>query len=193
MQTINCSFWKTVGIRLHLCPILYDRMGNPVTYRNGWKMTWERGWLLKSVSLPPCRSVYDYNADAKRVKTQVYQSEQLEKEIEYFWNGDQIVAIADNGKLLQFTYDQDGNPFSISQGSNTYYYLYNLQGDVIGLIDSEGTQVVSYQYDTWGVPVSTTDTTSMKIGNAESVPLPRITAMMKRQDSIIWEAGTMTR
>ena len=164
MQTINCSFWKTVGIRLHLCPILYDRMGNPVTYRNGWKMTWERGWLLKSVSLTPYRITYDYNADGKRVKTQVYQSEQLKKESEYFWNGDQIVAIADNGKLLQFTYDQDGNPFSISQGSNTYYYLYNLQGDVIGLIDSEGTQVVSYQYDTWGVPVSTTDTTSMKIG-----------------------------
>lgn len=31
-----------------------------------------------------------------------------------------------------------------------YYYVRNAQGDIIGLIDSNGNKVVSYTYDTWG-------------------------------------------
>jgi len=30
------------------------------------------------------------------------------------------------------------------------YYIRNAQGDIIGLIDSNGNKVVSYIYDTWG-------------------------------------------
>ncbi|WP_053243619.1 RHS repeat-associated core domain-containing protein [Clostridium sp. DMHC 10] len=37
---------------------------------------------------------------------------------------------------------------------NNYYYIRNAQGDIIGLIDSTGTQVVSYTYDTWGKLIS---------------------------------------
>ena len=32
----------------------------------------------------------------------------------------------------------------------TYSYLYNLQGDVIGLVDSAGSLVVEYKYNAWG-------------------------------------------
>lgn len=45
---------------------------------------------------------------------------------------------------------QDGHLFSIELNGTTYYYIHNLQNDIIGLIDSNGTQVVSYRYDTWG-------------------------------------------
>lgn len=31
-----------------------------------------------------------------------------------------------------------------------YYYIRNAQGDIIGLFDKTGNQVVSYTYDTWG-------------------------------------------
>ena len=34
-------------------------------------------------------------------------------------------------------------------GANYYYIRYG-QNDIIGILDSTGTQVVSYQYDTWG-------------------------------------------
>ena len=36
-----------------------------------------------------------------------------------------------------------------------YYYIRNAQGDIIGLNDKAGTQVVSYIYDSWGKPVVT--------------------------------------
>jgi RHS repeat-associated protein len=35
-----------------------------------------------------------------------------------------------------------------------YYYIKNAQGDIIGLFDKTGTQVVSYSYDTWGKLIS---------------------------------------
>ncbi len=48
---------------------------------------------------------------------------------------------------------------NIVSGSNPsingeYYYIRNLQGDIIGLIDKIGTEVVSYTYDTWGKLIS---------------------------------------
>jgi RHS repeat-associated protein len=35
-----------------------------------------------------------------------------------------------------------------------YYYIRNAQGDIIGLFDKTGAQVVSYTYDTWGKLIS---------------------------------------
>ena len=35
-----------------------------------------------------------------------------------------------------------------------YFYVYNLQGDVVALIDANGTQVVEYGYDVWGNLIS---------------------------------------
>ena len=35
-----------------------------------------------------------------------------------------------------------------------YFYVYHLQGDVVALIDANGTQVVEYGYDARGNPIS---------------------------------------
>ena len=37
-----------------------------------------------------------------------------------------------------------------------YFYVYNLQGDVVALIDANGTQMVEYGYDVWSNPISKT-------------------------------------
>ena len=41
-------------------------------------------------------------------------------------------------------------PALASHNGMTYSYLYNLQGDVIGLVDSAGSLVVEYKYNAWG-------------------------------------------
>ncbi|WP_055666131.1 RHS repeat domain-containing protein [Desnuesiella massiliensis] len=38
-----------------------------------------------------------------------------------------------------------------------YFYVRNAQGDIIGLIDSDGVRVVSYAYDSWGKLISIKD------------------------------------
>ncbi len=47
-----------------------------------------------------------------------------------------------------------------------YFYLKNAQGDVTGLVNASGTQVVSYAYDPWGAPMSTGGTMASTLGAA---------------------------
>ena len=46
-------------------------------------------------------------------------------------------------------------------------YLDNLQGDVIGLLDSTGSKVVSYTYDAWGKQIIKTGTLASTLGTIQ--------------------------
>jgi YD repeat-containing protein len=47
-----------------------------------------------------------------------------------------------------------------------YLYIWNGQGDITGLINTAGTQVVSYTYDSWGKLVSIDGTLKDTVGLA---------------------------
>ena len=49
-----------------------------------------------------------------------------------------------------FYYDTDGSPVSMSYNGTMYYYVKNLQGDIVGIIDKNGNSFVTYVYDSWG-------------------------------------------
>ena len=63
-------------------------------------------------------------------------------------------------KTLDFRYDNVGYPYALiyNNGSTTatYYYITNLQGDVMYLVDSNGNQVAAYTYDPYGKILSAT-------------------------------------
>ena len=65
---------------------------------------------------------------------------------------------------MYISYDASGSPMSITQGSDTYYYVTNIQGDVIAILNSSGTAVVEYAYDAWGNIVSTTGSMATTLG-----------------------------
>lgn len=46
-------------------------------------------------------------------------------------------------------------------------YLYNLQGDVIALVDANGSKVVEYKYDAWGMPLSKAGTLATTLGTLQ--------------------------
>ena len=57
--------------------------------------------------------------------------------------------------VLDFIYDESGKPFALKYSTNgtsfeTYYYVLNLQGDVVKLIQENGHVVAQYTYDAWG-------------------------------------------
>ena len=57
--------------------------------------------------------------------------------------------------MLDFVYDESGKPFALKYSTNgtsfeTYYYVLNLQGDVVKLIQANGHVVAQYTYDAWG-------------------------------------------
>ncbi len=57
----------------------------------------------------------------------------------------------DGTNRLDFVYDASGTMIGFKlNGTTNYYYLRNLQGDVIGIYDSDGEIVCRYTYNTWG-------------------------------------------
>ena len=74
-----------------------------------------------------------------------------------------------SGKLLQekvttngttethnFFYDNTGKPYAMQVNGTTYYYVTNLQGDVMGMVDASGNSVASYTYDPYGKVLTAT-------------------------------------
>ena len=53
-------------------------------------------------------------------------------------------------EVLDFTYDTSGNPYSLTYNGTTYYYVVNLQGDVIRLVSGTGATVAEYRYGPYG-------------------------------------------
>lgn len=47
-----------------------------------------------------------------------------------------------------------------------YFYVKNAQGDVTGLVSASGTRVVTYTYDAWGNPLTTTGSLATTLGAA---------------------------
>ena len=72
----------------------------------------------------------------------------------------EIVFLYDESSMVGMQYTTP------SRGTAVYYYLRNLQGDVIGLYDTSGTLKVKYNYDAWGncvVASGTTDQTLARV------------------------------
>ena len=67
--------------------------------------------------------------------------------------------------ILEYYYDESGIS-SFRHSGAYYYYLKNLQGDVIGIIDNTGAVVVEYAYDAWGNNLSVTGSLASTVGQA---------------------------
>ena len=71
-------------------------------------------------------------------------------------SGGGTIGSGSSATILDFIYDNQGLPFALNYSTNngssftTYYYVLNLQGDVVKLVDGGGTSVASYAYDAWG-------------------------------------------
>ena len=63
---------------------------------------------------------------------------------EYTYASGRLLRETYGNVVLDFAYDASGNPFSLTYNGTTYYYITNLQGDVMYLVNSSGTRVASY-------------------------------------------------
>ncbi len=65
---------------------------------------------------------------------------------------------------LHFFYDASNKPAVVIYNGTAYAYVKNLQGDIIAILDQSGNVVVSYAYDAWGKPISTTGSMATTLG-----------------------------
>ena len=143
--TYGNDAWKDQLTAYNGQEISYDAMGNPLSYR-GKTMEWEQGRRLVKITGPGLSQTNSYDSNGIRTKKVVNGVT-----TEFYTNGAAIlVQKSSDGTRLDFLYDDKGNLFAMDYNGDRYFYQKNIQGDITGLIDVGGEEVVSYTYDTWG-------------------------------------------
>ena len=108
-------------------------------------------------------SFFEYNEDGLRMKKTATSTGTTECTL----HGKNIVHMTRGSDSLHFLYDAQGKPAEVIYNGVAYRYLYNLQGDVVALIDGAGAKVVEYSYDAWGEPTGKTRSLASTLGTAQ--------------------------
>ena len=137
--------------------ITYDGIGNPLS-DGTWTYTWQHGRQLSGMSRSGTDITYSYDADGLRISKTVNGTT-----YHYYYLDSQLVEMTWDSNKLHFTYDSVG-PASVNYNGTIYNYIKNAQGDVVGLVDFNGTKVVEYIYDAWGNHLSTFGTMASTLG-----------------------------
>ena len=153
------SEWADLLTEVDGQAITYDASGNPTSYF-GRTMTWTNGRQLKTSTTHALGSVlkstYTYDADGiRKTKTVPINRRGLTCTYTFVTQNGKVVRQSWRTESIDFFYDESGRPFAMTyQRANdapqTYYYVLNLQGDVVKLVDASGAEVASYEYDAWG-------------------------------------------
>ena len=140
----SSSGWKDLLTNFNGDSIIYDEIGNPTQYRDGMNIVWENGRRLASITQGTNSYSYSYDSSGVRISKTV--------------NGTTYSYIYDNGQLIYadtpsggmtFFYEND-SIVGYKYGPEYYYYIKNLQGDIIGVIDKNCNLLYQYEYDAWG-------------------------------------------
>ncbi len=123
--------------------ITYDAGGNPLSY-NGYTYTWQKGRQLKSLAGNGLNLSFTYNENGLRTKKTSGSTT-----TEFTYIGDKLMRQDTGSTMLNFLYDANG-VIGVQYNGSNYYYLRNLQGDIIGIYDSNANVVARYTYDAWG-------------------------------------------
>ena len=138
--------WKDKLTKINGDNITYDANGNPLTYRDGMSFEWENGRILKKINTSDKSVQMSYDSNGMRTQKSVDGV----KTNYYYDSNKNLIALVKGNDTLLFYYDSDGSATSFSYNGTMYFYVKNLQGDVIRIIDLSGTEVASYVYDAWG-------------------------------------------
>ena len=118
-------------------------------------MTWEKGRQLKSFD----SITYTYNANGIRTSKTISGTKH-----EYTLDGTKILRETWNENTLVPLYDNEDSVCGIVYKDAPYYFIKNLQGDVIAIVDKDAKTVARYSYDAWGAVTSAVTNTELTKG-----------------------------
>ena len=154
VRTIRYTYdgtWKDKLTSYDGKAITSDAIGNMKSY-DGWSLSWQHGRELQSISKTGKTLSFKYNADGHRTEKTVNGVK-----TEYFLEGSRILGELKAGsgevetRLQWYYYDSTGKRVGLVYRGVMYYYLYNQQGDVVGIVRAgTGQEVATYQYTAWG-------------------------------------------
>jgi len=145
--------WLDKLTKYNTTTINYDGAGNPTNWPGISSLTWSNGKQLTGATVSGTSLTFTYDVDGLRLTKNVGSTAH-----KYIWQSDRLVSENWGSNELEFFYDESGTPYAFDYNGTMYYYITNLQGDVIAITNSSGTVVATYEYDAWGKLVSTAPT-----------------------------------
>ena len=157
--------WKDQLTSYNGNAITYDAMGNPLVYGVGTELTWGNVNNLVSLTNPVFDISYEYNDEGIRTSKTVNGQRH-----EYTLEGMKILSekVYDANEneiaLLVYLYDEANAPIGFMYRDSSdakaefekYLFTKNIQGDIIGIYNTAGAEVVHYDYNAWGETVNIT-------------------------------------
>ncbi len=154
IDTITYSYtdsnWKDKLTAYDGQAITYDAIGNPLS-DGTWTYTWEKGRQLKQMSKSDVTVEFKYDHNGLLMQKKVESGGTVET-TEYTVHGKKVTHLTNGSNEMHFFYDVLCQPAMVSFNGAIYCYIRNLQGDIVGIVDSSGNLVVEYKYDAWGKP-----------------------------------------
>ena len=147
VQKTGLTYTNGVLTSVNGARIVYDKMGNPTTYK-GNTFRWQQGRKLAGGSMYGNSFSYAYDGNGMRYEKKVNGTT-----TQYYWNGDQLLMESKNGKRTWYVYDVVGIAgMIVEDGSdqNMYYFDKNTLGDIVAIRNDDGDVVATYEYDAWG-------------------------------------------
>lgn len=163
--TYSNANWKDQLTAVNGKPINYDNIGNPTQYgadNDADKITyeWEKGRQLKKIVKHGETVEFKYNENGLRIQKVATSTGTTN----YTLHGKNIVHMTQGSNSLHFFYDASNKPAIVEFNGEKYAYVHNLQGDIVAILDSNGTAVVQYKYDAWGRIISKTGSMKDDLG-----------------------------
>ncbi len=153
----NNSNWQDLLTKFNNESITYDNIGNPLTIGDK-TLTWMNGRELATYSDGVNNISYKYNLNGVRTSKTVNNIT-----TSYYLEDTSIIFEDRNGTVLYYIYNGD-ELLGFIYNNSTYYYHKNMFEDIIGIYDSNYNEIVTYEYDTWGVIKNIADNSSINLG-----------------------------
>lgn len=113
---------------------------------------------------------YDYDLNGNRIKKVTITNNGAStstKTSEYIYEDGVLIKEEKDGTTIFYLYDEQNKLYGFNCGKN-YYYKRDIFQNIKGIIDDEGNEVVTYEYDPWGNILLET-TTNETIKNLNSI------------------------
>ena len=138
------SVWKDKMVQCDGKTLTYDEIGNLTAFDYA-EYQWKNGRQLSGYFKSGVSASYGYNHNGQRCCKTVGSVR-----TDFTYVGSLLARQKSDNLDMRFTYNTLGIPVALWYNGSEYYYVRNLQNDIIGLIDSTGEWVVEYSYDAWG-------------------------------------------
>jgi RHS repeat-associated protein len=158
----NDSSWEDLLTKYNNDTITYDVIGNPTTIGSN-SLTWINGRQLQSYSSNGLSITYKYNVNGIRTEKNVNGIK-----TDYYLSDNNIIYEKTNNNIIYYYYDSSG-PCGLEYNNMIYYYVKNLHGDIVGILNSNYEQIVKYEYDAYGNVLSIKDSNNQIITDQSNI------------------------